>query len=136
MSLTLNFRYILACSKIIQPYLFLLRHIKNPSIFRIILLLPYSGIRLLRTPSYLASYVSGIFSHIHNVRHIEAYLPTFGYVLANSSIFRVLAQLDIFMYIKAFSKPIAYSVIFRTVKHIQPVSDTSQEQFMHILNLN
>ena len=68
-----------------------------------------------------------------------------------------MAQLDIFMYIKAYSEPIVYSGIvysepiaypqpnslFRTqslFRHIQnrwdiyPVSDTTQEQFMHILN--
>ena len=59
-----------------------------------------------------------MFSHIHNVRHIKAYLPTFGYILADSGILRFLAQLDIFIYIKAYSEPIepmAYSGIFRTV---------------------
>ena len=86
-------------------------NIKNPSLFKIILLLPYSGIRLFRTPAY----VLGIFSHIPNVRHIEVYLPTFGYILADSGIFRVLTQLDIFIYIKAYSEPMAYSDIFRTV---------------------
>ena len=39
----------------------------------------------------------------------------FGYILADSGIFRVLAQLDIYMYIKAYSEPMAYSGIFRTV---------------------
>ena len=29
--------------------------------------------------------------------------------------FRILAQLDLFMYIKAYSEPMAYSAIFRTV---------------------
>ena len=38
-----------------------------------------------------------------------------GYILADSGIFRVLAQLDIYMYIKAYSEPMAYSGIFRTV---------------------
>ena len=132
MSLTLNFRHILACLRPIQPYSFLVGHIKNPSILRIILLLPQLGIRLFRTPGYLGTLC---LRHIKNVRHIEAYLPAFGYILADSSIFRVLAQLDIFMYIKAYSKTIAYSVIFWTI-YIKPVSGTSQEQFMNILNLN
>ena len=43
-SLTLHFRIILACSRFIQPYLFLLRNTKNPSILRNILLERYSGI--------------------------------------------------------------------------------------------
>ena len=75
---------------------------------------------------YLASYkrvsyekntctVSGIFSHIHNFRHIKPYLPTFGYILVDSRICRALAQLDIFIYIKAYSELMTYSVIFRTV---------------------
>ena len=51
----------------------------------------------------------------YNVRHIELYLPTFGYILVDSGIFRILAQLDMFIYIKAYSEPMAYSAIFRTV---------------------
>ena len=121
-----HFRHILACLKLIHPYLFSLRHIQNPSLFQIILL-------YLEPQPNLARYVSGIFIHIHNFRHIEAYLLTFGYILADSGIFRFLAQLDIFIYIKAYSEPMAYSGIFRTVL---AVSDTTQEQFMHILNLN
>ena len=42
-SSTLYFRLILACSRFIQPYLFFLRHINNPSILRNILLHRYSG---------------------------------------------------------------------------------------------
>ena len=42
--LTLYFRHILACSRFIQPYLVLLRHIRNPSILKNILLQRYSGI--------------------------------------------------------------------------------------------
>ena len=56
--------------------------------------------------TYLSAYVSGIFSHIHNVRHIEVYLPTFGYILADSGIFKILAQLDVLMYVKVYSEPI------------------------------
>ena len=37
-SLTLYFRHILAFSRFVQPYLFLLRHIKSPSILKNILL--------------------------------------------------------------------------------------------------
>ena len=42
-------------------------------------------------------------------------MPTFGFILADSGIFRALGQLDIFMYIKAYSEPIADSGIFRAV---------------------
>ena len=61
-------------------------------------------------------------------------MPTFGYVLADSGIFRVLAQLHIFMYIKAYSDQ-----NLRLIKaYSEPLTglDTTQEQFMHILNLN
>ena len=52
---------------------------------------------------------------MHNVRHIEIYLSIFGYILADSNIFRVLAKLDIFMYVKSYSEPVTYSGVFRTV---------------------
>ena len=69
---------------------------------------------------------------------MEVNLPTFGYILADSGIFRILAQLDIFMY-KAYSEPTAYSSIFRTIdifKLFQArCSGITQEQFMHIPNL-
>ena len=39
----------------------------------------------------------------------------FGYILADSSIFRILAQSDIFIYKKTYSEPMAYSGIFRTI---------------------
>ena len=52
---------------------------------------------------------------MHNVRHIEIYLSIFGYILADSNIFRVLAKLDIFMYVKSYSEPMTYSGVFRTV---------------------
>ena len=42
-------------------------------------------------------------------------MPTFGYISANSGIFRILAQLDIFMHIKAYSEPMVYSGIFGTI---------------------
>ena len=54
-------------------------------------------------------YVLGIFSHINNVRHIQAYLPTCGYISASSGMFRILTQLNIFMYINAYSETMAYS---------------------------
>ena len=44
-----------------------------------------------------------------------AILSIFGYILADLGIFRILAQLDIFMYIKAYSYHMAYSSIFKTV---------------------
>ena len=52
---------------------------------------------------------------MHNVRHIEIYLSIFGYILADSNIVRVLAKLDIFMYVNAYSEPITDSGVFRTV---------------------
>ena len=61
------FRHILACSRFIQPYLFLLRHIKNPSILRNILLLHiiFRQIQHDLGPRLISvHYVSGIFSHI------------------------------------------------------------------------
>ena len=48
-------------------------------------------------------------------------MPTFGYISADSGIFRILAQLDIFMYIKAYSEPIVSSGIFRNVDNIKSV---------------
>ena len=62
----------------------MLRHITNPSIFRNILLQPYSGIfrtlqitdsSIFRTQANLRTLC---FMHIHNVRHTEAYLSTLG----------------------------------------------------------
>ena len=47
-------------------------------------------------------------------RYIQVYSPTFGYVLVDSEIFRILAQFDMLMYIKAYSEPMAYSPIFIT----------------------
>ena len=127
MSLTLYFRYILAYSRLIQTYLFFLRHIENPSIFRNVLFQPYSGISYIlhivfrQIQCYLelrliyTRYVSGIFNQIQNVRQNEAYLPTLRYISTYLGIFRILAQLDIFKDIKAYSEPMAYSSIFRAV---------------------
>ena len=42
-------------------------------------------------------------------------MPTFGYILDDSGIFRTLPQLDLFMYIKAYSELMTYTGIFRTV---------------------
>ena len=42
-------------------------------------------------------------------------MPTFEYILLVSEIFRILAQLHMFMYIKAYSELMTYSAIFRTV---------------------
>ena len=52
---------------------------------------------------------------------IEAYLPTFGHILADSDKFRVLAQLDICILkhiqnswlIQAYSEPLTYLASFR-----------------------
>ena len=69
---------------------------------------------LFSDPAYLDTLC---FSYIqsYNVRHILKYLPTFSYILVDSGIFRMLAQLDMFIYIKAYSEAMAYSAIFRTV---------------------
>ena len=127
MSLTLYFRYILAYSRLIKTYLFFLRHIENPSIFRNVLFQPYSGIsyilhivfrqiqRYLELWLIYTRYISVIFNQIQNVRRNEAYLPTLRYISTYLSIFRILAQLDIFKDIKAYSEPMAYSSIFRAV---------------------
>ena len=60
-------------------------------------------------------------------------MPTIGYISPDSDIFKILAQLDIFMYIKVYSKPMAYSGIFRTAEKISQFQ--TLEKFMHILNL-
>ena len=87
-----------------------------------------------------ALYVSGIFSHIHNVRYVEVHVPIFGYISVVSGMFRIPAQLDIFMYIEAYSEPVVYSGIFRTTNIFSQFqarySGITQEPFMHILNLN
>ena len=49
------------------------------------------------------TYLSMLFLYI--VTHIEVYLPTFGYILADSEIFRILAQLDMFMHVKSYQSP-------------------------------
>ena len=80
-----------------------------------------------------------MFSYIHNVGHIEAYLPTFGYISADSGIFRILTELEMFMYIKAYSESLAYSGILRTANIFSQLqsrySGITQKQFMHTLNL-
>lgn len=63
-----------------------------------------------------ADYASGIFSHIYNLIYIEAYLPTFGYDSADSSMFRILLQLDILLYIYiVYPEPMVYSGVFGSV---------------------
>ena len=42
-------------------------------------------------------------------------MPTIGYILADSGIFRILAPLNIFIFSKAYLEPMAYSGIFRTI---------------------
>ena len=90
----------------------MLRHIKNPSIFRSILPQPCSGrFKVVSNPGLFRHVVfqsySTIFTTLDKLRHI--------YISAGSGILRILAQLDIFRYIKAYSEPMAYSGIFRTV---------------------
>ena len=59
--------------------------------------------------------------------------------MADLDMFRILAQLDIFMYIKAYLEPMNYSGIFRTIDIFSQFqarySGIIQEEFMHILNL-
>ena len=72
-------------------------------------------------------------------------MPIFGYISADSSIFRILAQVDTFMYIKAYSERRAYSGILRTVDQfsqfharysgaIHVDSEPYLGRFMHISN--
>ena len=64
---------------------------------------------------------------------------TFLYILADPGIFRILEQLDIFMYIKAYSELMVYSRIFRTIDIFSQFqarySGITQDQFMLILKL-
>ena len=66
-------------------------------------------------------------------------MPTFSYILTDSGIFRILEQLDIFIYIKAYLELMAYSAIFRTIDIFSQFqarsSGITQDQFMLILNL-
>ena len=66
-------------------------------------------------------------------------MPLFGYISADSGIFRILAQVETFMYIKAYLEPRAYSGIFRTIDRFSQFHahypGITQEQFMQILNL-
>ena len=74
--------------------------------------------------------ITQIFSYIHNVKHIKAYLPILGYISADSGIF---------IYIKGYSESMAYSSIFRSIDIFSQFqtrySGITQEQFLHILNL-
>ena len=74
----------------------------------------YADSTLFRAPADLDT-LYFIYIQSYNVRHIEVDLPTFRCILVDSGIFRILALLDMFIYIKASSEPIAYSAIFRTV---------------------
>ena len=66
-------------------------------------------------------------------------MPTVGYILADSGIFIILAQLDIFMYIKEYSELIFYASIFKTMDLFSQFqvrySGITQDQFMLIVNL-
>ena len=79
------------------------------------------------------------YSAIFNVRHIEEYLPTFGYISTDSGIFRILTQFHIFMYVQAYLQCMPYPGIFRSIDifiHFQVrYSGITQEQFTHILNI-
>ena len=87
----------------------------------------------LEPPAYLARYVSDIFSHIYNVRYIEAFLPIFGNILADSGILRILAQLDIFVYIQDYSEPLKYLASFgHYSRAIHAYSGRYLDRFRHI----
>ena len=73
-SLRLCFRHIQSYSRIIQPYLVLLRHIKSAGIFRDTLLQPYSGI--LHTVFRHSGTYSCILRHIQNTWLIQAIFRT------------------------------------------------------------
>ena len=79
---------------------------------------------------------SAIFTTLDILRHI---LSTLGYILSDSGMFRILAQLGILIYIKAYSEPRVYSRIFRTIDIFSQVqarySGITREQVMLILNL-
>ena len=66
-------------------------------------------------------------------------MPIFGYILADSSIFRILAQVDTFMYIMVYSEPRVYSGTSRTIDKLSQFrtqyAGISQDQLMQILNL-
>ena len=52
------------------------------------------------------------------VRYIEVYLPTFGHFQTNhSGIFRILSQLEIFIYIRVYSKP---NGLFKHIQNRRP----------------
>ena len=68
-------------------------------------------------------------------------MPTFRYILADSGIFRILAQIDIFMYIKSYSEPMVYSGIFGNIDIFSQFqarySGITHDQFMlNMLTLN
>ena len=44
---------------------------------------------------------------------MEVYFPTFGYFLADSKVFRILAQLNKFLFIQVYSEPLKYLANFR-----------------------
>ena len=87
--------------------------------------------------------ITQTFSHIHSIRYIKAYLPIFGYISADSGMFRVLEQWDIFIYIKTHSEHMAYSGIFETIdifsqfrysRAIYAYSEPYFGRFRHIQN--
>ena len=76
---------------------------------------------------------SVIFTTLDILRHICP--GTFGYISADSGIFRILAQLDIFMYIKACIFR-THSGLFRHIengRHIQPVSGTLFRYYSRVI---
>ena len=80
-------------SRLIQPYLVLLRHIKSPGILRNILLLPYSGIFQTLQTIFSHSWVySCILRHIQNTWFIQAYLEPETYLVSFQHIIQVLLR--------------------------------------------
>ena len=68
---------------------------------------------LFRTSAYFGTLYFR-YTQSYDLGYIEVYLSTFGYILADSGIFRILAQLEMLMCIKVYSEPMAYSAIFKT----------------------
>ena len=66
-------------------------------------------------------------------------MPTFEYILTDSGIFRILSQLELCMFIKAYSELLVYLGIFRTIDKFSQFqarySGITQDQLMFLLNL-
>ena len=111
-SLTLYFRYIQAYSNLIEPCFILLRHIKNPGIFRDIQLQAYSKHYAQHLGRFKHVQISGLFRHVM----FQAYSAIFT---ALDILRHICPHQGIFQQIQAYSESWhsqAYSYI---LKHIQ-----------------